>query len=315
MPQAFVTHLVRRLRLVLTVVASISPACGLAQVTAQPLVGLPLPAIQADASLNATLAMFDQFAGTIVAEVGTRTVTWGDVADAIRVMPAIVSGLPVQQIYQNATAQLMQQKALALAAEKAGLHKLPSVQRRMQNAADDALGTELLRRSLAPNTVENSLRAIYDGAVAGKPGPDQVRARVIMVESQETASGLIQRLRLGADFSALARDFSRDATATDGGDLGYARLDMLTPELGAVMFALAPGQVTAFPVRSGNYWFIIKVEGRSQLPTPSFDVARTALERDVVHAGVPQLRRQALDNASVTYHGLVGKQASVQTQK
>jgi peptidyl-prolyl cis-trans isomerase C len=287
----------------------------MAQVTTQPLVGLPLPAIQADASLSATLAMFDQFAGTIVAEVGTRTVTWGDVADAIRAMPAIVSGLPIQQIYQNATGQLMQQKALALAAEKAGLHRTVSAQRRMQNAADDALGHELLRRSLTPNTAENSLRAIYDGAMAGKPGPDQVRARIIMVESQEAASGLIQRLRMGADFSALARDFSRDATATEGGDLGYARLDMLTPELGAVVFALAPGQMTAFPVRSGSYWFIIKVEGRSQLPSPSFEEARTALERDVVHAGVPQLRRQALDNASVTYHGLVGKQAAVQPQK
>ncbi len=297
------------------VAVSVIPARGMAQVAAQPLVGLPLPAIQADASLSATLAMFDQFAGTIVAEVGNRTVTWGDVADAIRAMPAIVSGLPVQQIYQNATVQLMQQKALALAAEEAGLHKTIPAQRRMQNAADDALGHELLRRSLALNTSEASLRAIYRGAVAGKPGPDQVRARIIMVESQEAASGLIQRLRLGADFSALARDFSRDGTATEGGDLGYARLDMLAPELGAVMFALAPGQMTAFPVRSGNYWFIIRVEGRSQQPTPSFDAARTALERDVVHAGVPQLRRQALDNASVTYHGLVGKQAAVQTRK
>ena len=98
------------------VAVSVIPARGMAQVAAQPLVGLPLPAIQADASLSATLAMFDQFAGTIVAEVGNRTVTWGDVADAIRAMPAIVSGLPVQQIYQNATVQLMQQKALALAA-------------------------------------------------------------------------------------------------------------------------------------------------------------------------------------------------------
>ena len=285
-----------------------APLAAQAQLeTPKPLLGLPLPDFRADATLNATLAMFDRSADTIVADVGSRTVTWGDVADAIRGMPAIVSTIPVQYLYQTVTLQLMQQKALAVAAENAGLDKSPIVQRRMRNAADEALGQALLRRSLAPNTTESALRAVYDGAVAGKLGPDQVRGRIIMVETKEQATLLIQRLQAGGDFGALAREYSRDGSAPEGGDLGYARLDMLAPEIGSVLFALPPGQVTSYPIRSGNFWFILKVEGRRQLPAPSFDEARTALERDIVHAGVPELRRLALEGAVVKYHGLAGK--------
>ncbi len=277
--------------------------------------GLPPPDFAAEATLAANLALLDRTATTIIAEIGSRSVTRGDVADAIRSLPSIVSAVPFQQLVQNAIVQVAQVRALAAAAEAAGLDKSLVMQRRMRNAGDEALANEMLRRSLAPNLTEGSLRAVYDGVVAGKPGPDQVRARIIMVDERAEADSLIHRLQNGADFAELARDHSKDGTAAVGGDLGYARLDMLAPELGSVIFALAPGQITAFPVRSGNRWFIIKVEGRRQVQAPSFEDARLALERDVTQAGIIELRRKALQAARVTYYGFTGKAAPAQPAK
>lgn len=271
--------------------------------------GLLPPDIRADASLQAALAELDRSAATIVAQVGSHAVTWGDIADAIRAMPPIVSGLPFPALYQRAAIQLMQQEALVLRAESAGLDKDPLAQRRMRNATDQAIATEVLRRSLAPNLTDKALRETYSALVANKPAPEEVQARVIMVETQDEATTLIQRLQGGADFSALARDFSKDGTARNGGELGYVRLDMLEPELGSVMFALAPGQTTAFPVKSHNAWFILQVEGRRQPAAPSFEAARAALEQDIVHAGAPELMREALKAAPVSYYGQAGKKA------
>jgi peptidyl-prolyl cis-trans isomerase C len=273
-------------------------------------VGLPPPDIKSDLSLLAALAELDRSAGTVVARVGSHTVTWGDVADGIRAMPSIVGNEPFPALYQRVAIELMEQEALVLRGQGAGLDKDPVVRRRIQNAADAAMATEVVRRSLAPNLTEKALRATYEAVVVGKPAPEEVQARVIMVDSEDQAATLIQRLQGGADFAALARDFSKDGTAPNGGALPYARLDMLAPEIGAVMFALAPGQTTAYPIRSHNFWFIVRVEGRRQPAVPSFESARGALEQDIIHAGTPELMREAIKSVPVTYFGLTGKKAA-----
>ena len=302
-------HVGPKLRWFVVCATAILASPAIAQAPAPLSGGLPPPDIRSDASLRQALAELDRSAGTVVAQVGAHTVTWGDVADGIRAMPSIVGNVPFPAVYQRVAMQLMEQEALVLRGQSAGLEKDPSVRRRMQNAADQAMATEVLRRSLAPNLTDKALRETYKALVAGKPAPEEVQARLIMVDSQEQASTLIQRLQGGADFSALARDFSKDGTAGDGGELGYVRLDMLGPEIGSVMFALAPGQMTAYPIRSHNAWFIVRVEGRRQPAAPSFEAARGALEQDIIHAGAPELMREAVKGAPVTYYGLTGKKA------
>ena len=278
-----------------------------AQTTGTRSEGLPQPEVAAYTSLQALVTELDRSADTTIAEIGPHTVTWGDMADAIRTMPPIVGGVPPPALYQRVGTQLMQQEALALRGETSKLDRDPVVQRRMRNAADQALAVEVLRRSLAPNLTDKALRDIYIALVANKSAPEEVQARVIMVDTQDEATALIKRLTGGAEFAELARDFSKDGTAENGGDLGYARLDMLSPELGSVMFALAPGQITAYPVRSHNAWFIVRVEARRQPAAPSFEAARAALEQDIIHAGTPELMREALRTAPVVYHGMAGK--------
>ena len=275
--------------------------------------GVPAPNSMAYASLQALIAGLDRSADTVVAEVGSRTVTWGDIADGIRAMPQIVGGIPFPVLYQNVAVQLMQQQALALRGQAAGLDKDPIVQRRILNAADQAMATEVLRRSLAPNLTDKALHETYNALVATKPAPEEVQARVIMVDTQDEATALIHRLQTGADFASLAREFSKDGTAQNGGDLGYVRLDMLSPEIGAVAFALAPGQVTAYPIRSHNTWFILRVDGRRQPSVPSFEAAKGALEQDIIHAGTPQLMQEALKAAPIVYHGMAGAKPVAQT--
>jgi peptidyl-prolyl cis-trans isomerase C len=282
---------------------------AIAQTTVAPAGGLSPPDIRSDVALDAALAELDRSAGTIVAEVGPHTVTWGDVADGIRALPPIVGNVAFPVLYQRIATDLIGREALALHGEKAGLDKDPLVQRRMRNAADAAMAAEVVRRSLAPNLTDKALHETYNALVANKPAPDEVRAQLIMVDSQDQANTLAQRLREGADFTALAREYSKDGTAADGGELGYVRLDMLSPELGSVMFALEPGQTTAYPIRSHNSWFLMRVEARRQPAAPTFEAAREALEQDVIHAGTSELMREAVKGAAVSYYGLTGKKA------
>ncbi|MFW5941926.1 MAG: peptidylprolyl isomerase [Chloroflexota bacterium] len=74
----------------------------------------------------------------------------------------------------------------------------------------------------------------------------QVRARYIQVDDQALAESLLEQIAGGADFAALAQEHSLDqATAADGGDLGYfAQGTLLVPELEEAAFALQPGEVS-----------------------------------------------------------------------
>ena len=47
-----------------------------------------------------------------------------------------------------------------------------------------------------------------------------------------------------ADFAQLAREFSQDASAREGGDLGWAAPGLFVPEFEDAMSALAPGKIS-----------------------------------------------------------------------
>jgi len=268
---------------------------------------LPKPNDEDAKTLQAEVAELERSPNTIAAEVGGYAVTWGDVADAIRQLPPTLAGVPYATLYQNVTLRLAQEEAVVLLGLKEHLDKDPFVQRRMHWAANQAFADAVLRKAIAPKITDQALHDVYDKLIAGKPGPEEVQARVIMVTTRADATSLIQQLQAGADFATLARQFSKDGSAQNGGDLGYARLDMLDQALGAVMFALSPGQTTAYPVEVNNRYFIIRVEGRRQPPPPAFDQVRGALEQDILHVGIPELMQAALKTAQVKYFGVAGK--------
>ncbi len=91
---------------------------------------------------------------------------------------------------------------------------------------------------------------------------EQVHARHIVVDSDEVAQQILALLQEGADFVALAREFSLDvATKDNGGDLGWFPRGLIAPELENAAFALQPGQVSdAIPL--GDGFHIVQVVER-----------------------------------------------------
>ncbi|OWT60339.1 peptidylprolyl isomerase [Candidimonas nitroreducens] len=89
--------------------------------------------------------------------------------------------------------------------------------------------------------------------------------KVTKVMSDSQAQALLERLRQriesGEKFADLARLYSQDATAPQGGDLGWLSPGETVPAFEQAMNALQPGQVSQ-PVRSPFGWHLIEVEGR-----------------------------------------------------
>jgi peptidyl-prolyl cis-trans isomerase SurA len=109
----------------------------------------------------------------------------------------------------------------------------------------------------------------------GLPGPTvvQTHARHILLRpsAQLSEAAAVQRLadfkrrvQAGqADFAQLAREFSQDTSAHNGGDLGWVNPGVFVPEFEEAVNALAPGQI-ADPVISRFGVHLIQLVGRRQ---------------------------------------------------
>jgi peptidyl-prolyl cis-trans isomerase C len=116
------------------------------------------------------------------------------------------------------------------------------------------------------------------------------------VATEAEAKALIEQVKAGADFGDLARLHSQDPTAATGGDLGYVTRGTISPEVAAAMFSLTPGQITTYPVASPLGYYVIRVEGQSHAPTPTFDEARGTLESDTRADAIRQAIGSLLSN-------------------
>jgi peptidyl-prolyl cis-trans isomerase SurA len=130
---------------------------------------------------------------------------------------------------------------------------------------------KLVRRQAA-QTTEISDEEIDEAVKRAKEHASEPQSRVAEIflavdnpaqegEVRAVAEKLMQQMRQGARFSAIAQQFSQSATAAVGGDIGWLRPDQLPPELGKAVSALRPGELSA-PVRVGSGYYLLLVVDR-----------------------------------------------------
>ena len=103
------------------------------------------------------------------------------------------------------------------------------------------------------------------------------------------ARTVYDRARKGEDFAALAREFSDDAaSASSGGDLGWAlRGDFVGP-FGDAVWDMKPGQIRE-PVRTEFGWHVIRLEEAEPDTTKSFEDIRVQIEPEARRTEVEKL--------------------------
>jgi peptidyl-prolyl cis-trans isomerase SurA len=89
-------------------------------------------------------------------------------------------------------------------------------------------------------------------------------------EVRRAAERLLEQLRSGSPFPAMAQQFSQAATAAVGGDIGWVQPAQLAPELAQAVQQMRPGEL-AGPIRAGGgYHILLLIDRRipGQAPRP-----------------------------------------------
>ncbi len=110
----------------------------------------------------------------------------------------------------------------------------------------------------------------------------EVRAKHILVDSEEQAKDILKKVRQNENFSKLAEQYSKDrATAKNGGDLGFFGRGRMVPEFEAVAFNLKVGEVSG-TVKTRFGYHIVQVTDRKEGRAGSFEEIKGALERQLM---------------------------------
>src|SRR6266853_4665825 len=138
------------------------------------------------------------------------------------------------------------------------------------------MGLQLREEAKGAVTAEAEQK-LYEEAVKPMGAEEEVHARHILVESEDEAKAILEQIKGGADFAALAKEKSKDPGAADGGDLGYFTKDQMVPEFSEVAFKMYPGQLSN-PVKTQFGWHVIKIEDKRTKQPPEFDKVKDQIE-------------------------------------
>ncbi|PEF60492.1 peptidylprolyl isomerase [Bacillus cereus] len=94
----------------------------------------------------------------------------------------------------------------------------------------------------------------------------EIRARHIVVKEEKTAKELIERVKKGEDFVALAKQYSEDSGSKEqGGDVGFFTPGTMTPEFEQAAYQLKIGEISA-PIKTPFGFHVIQVTEQKELP-------------------------------------------------
>ena len=195
----------------------------------------------------------------------------------------------------------VEQRLLARAALDEGLQRTPAVSRRVNAARDRVLASAFMDARLSEAVTPDAVERLYDAQAGVTALGDEVRARHIVVATEEEAAGVIADLEGGADFAALAREKSLDrATAPLGGEVGWFTRAMMTPAFSRAAFNVEPGS-TAAPFKTEFGWHVLEVTGRRATQKVPFSDVSDDIESFLRRRTIETTLRELEEESQVVY--------------
>jgi peptidyl-prolyl cis-trans isomerase C len=236
---------------------------------------------------------------TVVARVNGAEIRQSDLNFAEEDFATELRGAPADVKREQLITYLTDVILVAQEAEKKKLSDTADFKRRQAFLRNKLLMAALLQQESKAAATEDEMRKVYDEAVKQTSAEEEVRARHILVETEDEAKAIVDQLKGGADFATLAKEKSKDpGSAQNGGDLDFMAKSELVPEFAEVAFKMYPGQ-TSNPVKTQFGWHVIKLEEKRTRQAPSFEQLKDRIEAFVMRKAQTELVTQLRQNAKI----------------
>ncbi len=251
------------------------------------------------AILGAQVSAFAADEDKVVATVGNLEIRQSELDMAVGNLDPQLAQLPDEQKRVAALSGAIDVKLLANNAVGEGIEKTDEYKRRMQFIGDRELHNLYFKKYVVDAVTDADVKARYDKEVAALPKQEELRARHILVKTEEEAKAIIADLDAGKDFIELAKEKSTDPNKSEGGDLGFFSKGRMVPEFEEAAFAMPVGSYSKTPVQTQFGFHVIKVEEKRDVAPPTFEEVQQQVRQLVMRDKYLELITKAKEAAKI----------------
>lgn len=191
-----------------------------------------------------------------------------------------------RQIEYILTQQGMTEEQLVEALKGEGFDSLEAYKEAfLQSNEKQFLLGELQNAILDPLTVDiQDVEAYYNENIEQYNYEAEIRASHILLETEEKALEVLDKINNGADFAELAREYSTGPSGEKGGDLGFfGQNSNMDKDFKDAAFALELNKVSE-PIKTQFGYHLIKVTEMKEAGTTTFEEAKDTINEQLLSA-------------------------------
>jgi len=196
--------------------------------------------------------------------------------------------------------ELIRRELLQQEAKKAGIDKNKAVAAQADLARQAVLVRAFIQDYVHKHPInEAQLKAEYEALKAKMTGTEY-KSRHILVDKEEDAKAIIEKLKKGEKFADLAKQSKDPGSKDNGGDLGWSTSGNFVKPFADALAKLEKGKYTEAPVKSQFGWHVIQLDDSRPLQAPAFESLKGQLEQhanqQMVQKLIEDLRAKAKVN-------------------
>jgi peptidyl-prolyl cis-trans isomerase C len=233
---------------------------------------------------------------------------------------AVVNGTPIPKARVDAlVAQLVQQgqqdspqlqaavreelinrEILMQEAARRGIPNRPDVKAQVAVAQQTVVLRALIEDFVKNNQpTDAEIKARYDSLVKDAGGTEY-HLHHILVDNEDQAKDLIAKIKAGASFEDLAKQYSKDpGSGKNGGDLDWSDPKAYVPEFADAATHLQKGQMTDSPVHTQFGWHIIRVDDVRDITPPPLEQVRPQIVQQIQQEKLQAFEEGLRKNAKI----------------
>ena len=252
----------------------------------------------------------------VVAIVNGQQVRLSELEVAQQALPQQYRNMPLSAVFPALLDRIIDGKLVVADGRKNKIPDDPAFKKRMAYVEDQILQDFWLQREIAKRVTAEKMQQRYQERLKSTPAEEEVRARHILVSTEDEAKALIADLKKGAAFDKLAKEKSTDkASGAEGGDLGWFKKSDMVKEFADAAFALKKGELTDAPVKTQFGYHVIKLEDRRQAPPPTFEEMSDQIREELARETVTQILDQLRAGAKIEKFNIDGSKPEPQAAK
>ncbi|MDU5466305.1 MAG: peptidylprolyl isomerase [Peptoniphilus harei] len=200
-----------------------------------------------------------------------------------------------EEMNKEVVNELVYQALLYEDAMEKGMDKDDEFIQVVEKTKESMLKTYALGKLLATVKVtDEDIKKFYEDNKEVFKEKESANASHILVEEEDKAKEIYEKIKNGEDFAALAREFSTCPSKEKGGDLGTFTKGQMVKEFEDAVFNGEVGTVTE-PVKTQFGYHIIKINEKNEGRDLEFDEVK-----DKIAAQVRRQKEQELYNKKIT---------------